>query len=77
MIDQTTKDQLRWQSSPLRRAIDDVVAAVTKAQGYQVGANRATNRIVTAAKHLRDIREDIDLGDRDGLGYPIDTGEAS
>jgi hypothetical protein len=75
MISQEAKERIRWQNSPLRWAIDEVVRASVKHGGYRVGSNRATHRVVGAAAALSDIMTGIYEGTRDPLGYYIGEGK--
>jgi len=76
MLDQNTKDQLRWQYSPLVRCIEDVTRAslAHTRSGARVGNNKATGRVVGAADELRLLIEAIKRGELDGLGYAPETG---
>ena len=66
--------QMRWQSSPLRRAIEEVVnSSKARSRGpiVSIGANKATRRIAFAALELTEIYDEIMVGTRDAMGYPV------
>lgn len=62
---------MRWQNSPLTRALELVVGYSKAHEGKRVGDNQATRMVVFAASELRDLHEKIMAGELDGLGYEL------
>ncbi len=66
-----TKANMRWQHSPLVRAMNAVIEA-SKAHTQKesrVGDNKATQMVLHHASELAILRDEIYADKRDGLGY--------
>ncbi len=75
IFDAETEANFRWQGSPPVQAMDAVIEASKRHtdKDARVGDNNATKMVVHLASELALLRDEIYAGERDGLGYVLDS----